>query len=1078
MDAGVVTLAPTCSATGVKTYTCQRDCGYTSTEDIAIDENAHAWDDGVVTTAPTCTTEGVKTYTCAHNNEHTRTEEIAIDDNNHDNDAWTNPVSATCLVAGTVGYYTCSRCDKKFDANKNEITNLVAPALDHDLKDVAALANTCYTDGYTAYKDCTRCDYTDGYEVIPAAHALVDVEARDKTCYIDGYTAHKACTVCRYTEGKIIDPAGHTGTWVDDGNYEYIVCTVESCGRKVVREKNNVIADPAFPGEATDTRIDFTDTLHAISGGDNGGKYLVFDFDVLLGQNGTATSTDYIFDVKVMDGAATAGKDGNLCVQFQFIMKNSVVSIIGDGTAVNSLPVTTPMGETPLTFRVVAVLDDTLENGIYESYYYIYAKVTGSDDPMTLVRKYTKTSEYAGCVSRYDGYKIVLTKTTHPEYILAFNNASFIRTNDTNYLYNECNHVISETVTPATCYAEGTVVRKCTNDGCGYTVTEYIPEAHTLGDVVAAKDATCTEKGHTAYQICSDCQNKIGYEVVPALGHDYAEWVYVDASNMQRVCNTCGRMQKSEKNVVIEDVDFPPANTTETRIDYTDALHAVSAGDDGGKYLVFDVDILIDKNALANDTANILTLKVMDKAGASGGNTPASFAFTMKNNVLSITGTVVNPLPVTTPMGETYISFRLVVELGATADASGNYLSKYYLYAKETGTDGPMTLVRTTTKSSTYAGTLMRSDNYKIVLYKDAKAARVLDVKNASFIRTNDTSYLYSNCDHVFTEWETVEDVEKCTTDGVITRSCTVDGCGYKETEYIPAHTLITVPSKAPTCTEDGYTASQTCSECDFAIASASVKKLGHVMSDWFDINDGAQQKKTCESGCGYYELRDVVENNPLTFDDGTVTNSGKITFSTDITVTEDKTAASDQWEYGKWSVGDKAGKVALCVSTNSANWASGRTRYAFFGTTDGSNAGNIYTLDFDLYIEPGSNATSNSSRVAAQLYFGGGSYSIGTYGSRVTRYAQSFSFGTTKTWISFRFVFTVTENGKAEVSAMVKNTSGVYVEMDKITISNSGIKLSGVGSIGIASYSAGGSFDCYYANISLTRHVSGYEVQ
>ena len=88
---GVVTTEPTCTADGVKTFTC--DCGTTKTEkvdrlphdftDVAYssDDNSHwkkcknctattgngdhAWDDGVVTTAPTCTTEGVRTFTCA-----------------------------------------------------------------------------------------------------------------------------------------------------------------------------------------------------------------------------------------------------------------------------------------------------------------------------------------------------------------------------------------------------------------------------------------------------------------------------------------------------------------------------------------------------------------------------------------------------------------------------------------------------------------------------------------------------------------------------------------------------------------------------------------------------------------------------------------------------------------------------------------------------------------------------------------------------------------------------------------------------------------------------------------------------
>ena len=46
-------------------------------------ECEHIWDEGVITTNPTCSAVGVKTYTCTHNNEHTKTEDVAIDENAH-----------------------------------------------------------------------------------------------------------------------------------------------------------------------------------------------------------------------------------------------------------------------------------------------------------------------------------------------------------------------------------------------------------------------------------------------------------------------------------------------------------------------------------------------------------------------------------------------------------------------------------------------------------------------------------------------------------------------------------------------------------------------------------------------------------------------------------------------------------------------------------------------------------------------------------------------------------------------------------------------------------------------------------
>ena len=57
---GVVTSAPTCSSSGVRTYTCT-SCGTTKTETIATGGHNYI---GTVT-APTCTTQGYTTYTCS-----------------------------------------------------------------------------------------------------------------------------------------------------------------------------------------------------------------------------------------------------------------------------------------------------------------------------------------------------------------------------------------------------------------------------------------------------------------------------------------------------------------------------------------------------------------------------------------------------------------------------------------------------------------------------------------------------------------------------------------------------------------------------------------------------------------------------------------------------------------------------------------------------------------------------------------------------------------------------------------------------------------------------------------------------
>ncbi len=135
---GVVTTEPTCTETGVKTFTCP--CGETKTEEIPAlghidnDDNAvcdrctvavehiHKWDDGVITTPATCTEAGVKTFTCSCGE--TKTEAVPVIDHADENGdfacdscgtivdhehVWDNGVvttPATCTEAG-VKTFTC-----------------------------------------------------------------------------------------------------------------------------------------------------------------------------------------------------------------------------------------------------------------------------------------------------------------------------------------------------------------------------------------------------------------------------------------------------------------------------------------------------------------------------------------------------------------------------------------------------------------------------------------------------------------------------------------------------------------------------------------------------------------------------------------------------------------------------------------------------------------------------------------------------------------------------------------------------------------------------------------------------------
>ena len=626
------------------------------------------------------------------------------------------------------------------------------------------------------------------------------------------------------------------------------------------------------------------------------------------------------------------------------------------------------------------------------------------------------------------------------------------------------------------CTESGTVKYTCKRN-CGHSVIEEITSAHDIV-TVPGKDATCYEDGYTAAESCRLCDYTKESVVIPG-GHK-GEWVPIDAEYEQLACSVCNRVVRREKNNVIPSVVFPPADPTvkTTKIDFTDVLHATKATDDGGKYIVFDFDVLIDKSAASGTTEYLFCVWIMDGADRTAGNNKiASFQFRMKSDVVTILGdgVAVNDLPFDTPKGETYLSIRVVTELDTTSTASP-YTSNHYVYVKEAGAEGPMTLVRTYTRSSSY-GNVSRYDNYAAVLYKEASADYVLDVANASLIRTNDANYLYSDCDHVFGDWTVEKDAVKCDTDGVATRFCTVDGCGYTETEYISSHNLTTTSGKAATCLEAGYTAYSVCADCGVMIGKLDLPTLGHVISDWVDIEGGAKQKKTCQNGCGYYEIRTVSEDNPVTFDDGTVTDGGRLSY-VNVNFGEDNKTAVSLDEKSNYSISNGVVSTtnSLCVYTKN-NGTGDRHAKVSIPVTDGT-VGNVYTFDFDMYIVPDISSSNNTSRIAASVIFGGASYSIGTYGSNVGAYTSNKGeYGKINTWIGFRFIYTVMVDGEAALEILVRDANGVYNTVRTTTVKSGAIKVSGVDVITISSYSSSnGIFTYYLDNLSFTRHTAGYE--
>ncbi len=247
-----VVTAPTCTAQGYTTHTCDR-CG-DSYVDSYVSANGHtAGDEATCTTAqtctvcgevlkgklghhyefsvmpPNCTEQGYTIYTC-------------IDCGHTYNDNYVRPygheyvhtvISPKCEEEGYTDH-TCSFCGDSYD-------DAYVPAKGHNYKDVVTEPK-CEEEGYTTHT-CIDCgdSYDDTY--VPAkGHNYEDI-VTDPKCEEEGYTTH-TCTDCGHSYDDTGVPAkGHgDGVWVtiegesEDGNPLEGLCCGD-CGEIVgVRE--------------------------------------------------------------------------------------------------------------------------------------------------------------------------------------------------------------------------------------------------------------------------------------------------------------------------------------------------------------------------------------------------------------------------------------------------------------------------------------------------------------------------------------------------------------------------------------------------------------------------------------------------------------------------------------------------------------------------------------------------------------------------------------------------------------------------------------------------------------------------
>ena len=252
------------NASVTATRVCQEDNTHVESETVeTVSEE---------TTAPSCTETGVRTYTATFTNSafasQTKTETIAA--LGHDFGEWTVTTQPTCTEAGEETR-TCTRCNAK--------ETRPVDALGHnpgEARKENEVAATCTEKGaYDLVVRCTRCN-----EIISTQHIETDALGHtpseavkennvDPTCTEEGgYDMVVYCSVCNVEisrEHTTVPAKGHTAgepvreneipaTCTEAGSYEEVVyCTV--CNAEVSRTVKLIEALGHNPGEAVQENV-------------------------------------------------------------------------------------------------------------------------------------------------------------------------------------------------------------------------------------------------------------------------------------------------------------------------------------------------------------------------------------------------------------------------------------------------------------------------------------------------------------------------------------------------------------------------------------------------------------------------------------------------------------------------------------------------------------------------------------------------------------------------------------------------------------------------------------------------------
>ena len=183
---GTVTVQPTCTAQGLKTFECS--CGQVRTEPIQA--TGHTWVKEGEPVAPTCSMEGYTLYKCSVCGETKQDDKVGTV--GHDfQPVPDKSIAATCTNDG-VNVYQCSYCGTFY-----EQTVPASGKHEYDMENPYLVVEAnCIAGGYTQYR-CSKCGdiWTDPTSYTEKTKHDYDITFHEATCMQGAWNEYE-CTFC------------------------------------------------------------------------------------------------------------------------------------------------------------------------------------------------------------------------------------------------------------------------------------------------------------------------------------------------------------------------------------------------------------------------------------------------------------------------------------------------------------------------------------------------------------------------------------------------------------------------------------------------------------------------------------------------------------------------------------------------------------------------------------------------------------------------------------------------------------------------------------------------------------------